>query len=64
MDDKPIPKAGDEPVDGSWHAAESDRGYVIWSPKALESLRKGLGHLAMHWHMMAIEVCEHKKIEK
>jgi hypothetical protein len=33
---------------------------VIWGPQALESLRKGLGHLALKWHMTAIEVCEHK----
>jgi len=34
---------------------------VVWNEKALEKLRKGLGNLALHWHMMAIEVCEHKK---
>ena len=61
MDEKPISKVSDEPVDGSWHAAEGDCGYVIWSPKALKSLRRGLGHLAMRWHMVAIEVCEYTK---
>jgi hypothetical protein len=36
-------------------------GQVVWSHKAAESLRKGLGHLAVRWHMMAIETCEHKR---
>lgn len=32
----------------------------LYSPRALETLRKGLGHLAIEWNMAAIEVCEHK----
>ena len=27
--------------------------------KRLNALKKGLGHLALRWHMAAIEVCEH-----
>jgi hypothetical protein len=34
---------------------------IIWSQKALDKLRKGLGHLAMQWDMMAIEICEHNE---
>lgn len=34
-------------------------GQMIWSSKALESLRKGLGDLAVSWHSAAIEVSEH-----
>jgi len=33
----------------------------LYSPRALETLRKGLGQLAIHWHMAEIEVCEHKQ---
>ena len=36
-------------------------GERIWNPRALDKLRKGLGHLAIRWHMTAIEVCEHKR---
>ncbi len=32
-----------------------------WNPRALEKLRKGLGHLALRWNMAAIEVCEYKR---
>lgn len=31
------------------------------NPRALASLKRGLGDLAMRWHMATIEVCEHKK---
>jgi hypothetical protein len=29
-----------------------------YSPRALEKLRKGLGHLAVRWNMAAIEICD------
>jgi hypothetical protein len=34
------------------------------SPRMLDALKKGLGHLALKWNMVAIEVCEHKRNEK
>jgi hypothetical protein len=32
----------------------------IWNLSAFEKLRRGLGHLAVRWHMVAIDTCEHK----
>ncbi len=34
---------------------------VIWSPQALETLKRSLGNLAVHWMAAAIEVCEHAR---
>lgn len=34
---------------------------MIYSAKAYEKLRKGLGHLAIAWHTNAIAVCEHEQ---
>lgn len=36
-------------------------GQMIYSERALDKLRKGLGELAISWHMAAIETCDHKK---
>ena len=35
-------------------------GHLTWNPKALEKLRKGLGHLSVKWQGVAVEICEHK----
>jgi len=63
MSEKMIQQANNELDDDNWNVVEGVCGHdqVVWSPKALESLRKGLGHLAIKWHMSAIEICEHKK---
>lgn len=63
MSENLIRQARNELNPENWHVVEDVCGLnrILYSPRAYEALRKGLGHLAVEWNMAAVALCNHRK---